>query len=160
MARRVLLTFGLMSVLLALPDSGAAQKRMKTAVEGVGVEGLRVGKSTRSDVIRRLGRGFRLLKNGRYSYQMKYRNGLSFYYCQRDNIQRIFVIEMRSPYRAKTKKGIVLGKSTLEDIYRIYGKSSDGLRYRGVEFYYARFRGKRVVSVVDIVENGGLRQCN
>ena len=91
---------------------------------------------------------------------MKYANGLSFYYCQKDRVQQIFVIEMRAPYEVRTAKGIVLSKSTLDDIKRVYGKAKEGLRYRGVEFYYARYRGKRVVSVIDIVENSGMRQCD
>lgn len=137
----------------------AEAQNIKTAKEGVGVEGIRVGKSTRSDVIRKFGRDFKTDKNGRYSYQMMYDNGLSLYFCQADRQQQIFVVEMRAPYRAKTSKGITLSKSTTSDIQRIYGKSKKGLRYRGVEFYYATFQGEKVVSVIDIVENKGLRQC-
>ena len=84
--------------------------------EGVGLNGLRVGRSTRSDVIRKYGRGFKFLRNGKYSFQMRYANGLSFYYCQSDKVQRVFVIEMRSPFRGKTAKGIVLGNSTLAEV--------------------------------------------
>ena len=137
----------------------AEAQTVKTAKEGVGVEGIRVGKSTRSDVIRRFGKNFKIIKNGSYSTQLKYKNGLSFYFCQSDKKQQIFDIEMRAPYRAKTSKGIELSKSTISDIRRIYGKSKKGLRYRGVEFYYAKVKGKQVVTVIDIVENSGLRQC-
>ena len=54
---------------------------------------------------------------------------------------------------------MILGKSTLEDIYKIYGRSSDGLEYKGVSFFYANYKGKKTVTVIDIVENGGIRQC-
>lgn len=90
---------------------------------------------------------------------MIYPNGLSFYYCQSDKRKEIFDIEIRTPFQAKTSKGVTLGKSTLQDIYKIYGKQTDGLQYRGVSFFYANYKGKKVVTVIDIVENSGIRQC-
>lgn len=132
---------------------------LKILKEGVGFDGIRVGRTTRSDIIRKYGKGFRYVKNGKYSYQMKYKNGLSFYYCQSDKLQQIFDIEIRASFKAKTSKGITLSKSTVSDVRRIYGKPKKGLRYRGIEFYYAEYKGKNVISVVDIVENKGLRQC-
>ncbi|MCB1025023.1 MAG: hypothetical protein KDB79_11560 [Acidobacteria bacterium] len=152
----VVLLFGSLTVSSAQQGGRAGLKIVK---EGVGFDGLRVGRSTRSDIIRKYGRDFRFLKNGKYSYQMKYKNGLSFYYCQSDKVQQIFDIEIRAPFKAKTSKGITLSKSTVSDVRRIYGKAKKGLRYRGVEFYYAEYRGKNVVSVIDIVESKGLRQC-
>ena len=50
---------------------------------------------------------------------------------------------MRSPFNVKTSKGIILRQSTLEDIEKIYGKAKEGLRYRGVEFYYDKIKGKK-----------------
>lgn len=92
---------------------------------------------------------------------MIYPNGLSFYICQSDKRKQIFDIELRVPFEAKTVKGVVLGKSTLADIHRIYGKRPDGgLQYPiGVNFYYANYKGKKVVTVIDIVEKTGIRQC-
>ncbi len=132
---------------------------VKTATAGVGVAGIKVGKSTRSDVIRKFGKTFETEKHGKYSYQLKYDSGISFYFCQADNRQTIFDIEMRAPYKVKTSKGITLSKSTVADVKKSYGKSKTGLRYRGIEFYYANFRGENVVSVIDIVEKSGMRQC-
>ncbi|MEZ5345167.1 MAG: hypothetical protein R2681_06365 [Pyrinomonadaceae bacterium] len=152
----VVLCIGFLAVSPAQQGSSSAIKIVK---EGVGFDGLRVGKTTRSDVIRKYGKGFRFIKNGSYSYQMKYKNGLSFYYCQSDKVQQIFDIEIRAPFKAKTSKGIVLSKSTVGDVRRIYGKAKKGLRYRGVEFYYANYKGRNVISVIDIVESKGLRQC-
>ncbi len=149
----------LLVVILAISFTALAQQGYKTATAGVGVEGIRVGKSTRSDVIRKFGKNFKTIRNGNYSYQMKYKNGISFYYCQSDRVQQIFDIEMRAPYRVKTKKGIVLSRSTVRDVKKKYGKPMKGLRYRGIEFYYARYKGKDVISVIDIVERKGLRQC-
>ncbi len=143
---------------LFLPAS--AQKKYKIAKAGVGVDGLRVGRSTRADVIRKYGRNFVTKKHGRYSAQMIYSSGMSFYYCQRDRQQEIFDIELRAPARVKTSKGIVLSKSTVREARKKYGKPRRGLQFRGIEFYYAKYRGRNVISVIDIVENRGMRDCD
>ena len=146
-------------LLAGLPMNLPAQTGYKIARAGVGIDGIRVGKSTRSDVIRKYGRRFKTLKHGRYSFQMKYKNGMSFYFCQRDKRQQIFDIELRAPAKVKTAKGIILSKSTVAQVRKKYGKPKTGLRFRGIEFYYANYRGKNVISVIDIVEKGGMRQC-
>lgn len=152
------LLFLLILLFSCLVISAQAQT-VEVAKEGIGIEGIKVGKSTRSDVIRKFGRDFETKKYGKYSYQMIYESGLSFYFCQADKQQEIFVIEMRAPYLAKTSKGIELSKSTVGDIQRVYGKAKKGLRYRGVEFYYATVRDKKVVTVIDIIERKGMREC-
>jgi hypothetical protein len=128
--------------------------------EGVGIEGIAVGKSTVDDVVKKFGKNYRWLTNKKYSYQMSYeRLGLSFYLCQADTRKQIFVIEIKSPYKAKTSKGIVLGESSLEDIEKKYGRSTSGLEYKGVNFYYNRYGKKTIVTEIDVVENTGIRQC-
>ena len=156
----------LVSIVLLLAGfstTATAQKKssFKIATAGVGIDGLRIGKSTRADVIKKYGRGFRTIKNGSYSTQMKYRNGLSFYYCQKDRKQEIFVMEMRSPARGKTARGIILGKSNTNQLIRKYGQpvKLNSLRFKGIEFYYNRYKGKKIVSVIDVVEKNGMRQC-
>lgn len=136
-----------------------AKETYKLAREGVGVEDIAVGKSTKRDVEKKFGKKYKLEKNGKYSFQMTYKNGLSFYLCQLDKKQEIFDIEIRPPYKVQTSKGIKLRESTLENVNKIYGKAKTGLRYRGVEFYYTKIKGKNIVTVIDIVENSGLRQC-
>lgn len=131
----------------------------KVAKEGVGIEGIIVGKSTMQDVIKKFGRDYKWIAHKKYSYQMAYPNGLSFYICQSDKKREIFDIEIKPPYKAKTSRGIILGVSTVEDVYRIYGRSSSGLEYRGVNFYYTNRGGRKVITTIDIVENSGLRQC-
>ncbi len=134
--------------------------KIKVVKEGVGFEGIVVGKSTEGDVIKKFGKDYKLKTYKKYSYQMIYPGGVSFYFCQADKRKQIFDIEIRAPFEAKTTKGITIGKSTLEDIYKIYGKTKDGgLQYRGVSFFYAKSRGKNIVTVIDIVENSGIRQC-
>jgi hypothetical protein len=140
-------------------DAQKNKSNHKIAREGIGVEGITVGKSTKSDVEKKFGKKYKWVKNKDYSFQMIYPGGISFYICQTDKRQEIFTVEMRSPFKVKTSKGIVLRESTLEDIEKIYGKSTEGLRYRGVEFYYNKIRGKNIVTVIDIVEPAGLRQC-
>ena len=134
--------------------------KTKVVQEGVGFDGIRVGKSTQADVIKKFGKNYKLKTHKKYSYQMIYPNGVSFYICQTDKRKQIFDIELRAPFETRTSKGITLGKSTLDDIYKIYGRNRDGgLQYRGVNFYYANYKGKKVVTVIDIVENAGIRQC-
>lgn len=137
----------------------AQKSSYKIAKAGIGFDGLKIGKSTRADVIKKYGRGFKTLKHGRYSVQMKYRNGMSFYYCYKDRQQEIFDIELRSPMKVKTAKGIVLNKSRVSTLRSKYGKPRKGLRFKGIEFYYRTVKGKRIVTVIDIVEKGGMRQC-
>lgn len=150
-------------ILAGFSISADAQKQKsyyKIAKAGVGIDGLRIGRSTRADVIKKYGRGFKTIKHGRYSTQIKYRNGMSFYYCQKDKRQQIFDIELRSPARVKTAKGLVLGKSTVGEAKRKYGKPlNDGLQFRGIEFYYNSYKNKKVITVIDIVERGGMREC-
>jgi len=139
-----------------------AQKKKvtyKIAKAGVGIDGLRVGRSTRADVIKKYGRNFTTKKHGSYSAQMRYRNGMSFYYCQKDDRQVVFDIELRSPARVKTAKGIVLNRSRLSQVYKKYGKPKEGLQFRGIEFYYNTSRGRKIITVIDIVEKGGMRVC-
>lgn len=135
--------------------------KIKVVREGAGFDGITVGESTERDVIRKFGKNYKLKTHKKYSYQMIYPGGVSFYICQTDKRKQIFDIELRAPFAARTSKGIVLGKSTLDDIYKIYGRNRDGgLQYRGVNFYYANYKGKKVVTVIDIVENAGIRQCD
>jgi len=139
--------------------------KVKVVREGVGFDGITVGKSTDRDVIKKFGKVYKLQTHKKYSYQMIYPNGMSFYFCQQDKRRQIFDIELRAPFEAKTARGIAIGKSTLEDIFKIYGKKkprSDGLpdlQYSGVSFFYKKTRGKNIVTVIDIVEKPEIRQC-
>lgn len=137
----------------------AQKSSYKIATAGVGFDGIRIGKSTRADVIKKFGKNYKTVKHGSYSTQLKYTNGMSFYYCQKDKKQQIFDIELRSPAKVKTAKGIILGKSTVSEAKKKYGKPKNGLRFKGIEFYYTTIKGKEIITVIDIVETGGMRQC-
>jgi len=150
-------------VLISLTPTGVGQSKQKLNVirEGVGIEGIRVGKSTSNDVIKRFGRVYRWEKNKKYSFQMTYdAHGLSFYMCQSDKSAVIFLIEIKSPYKGKTSRGVVLGKSTKEETEKIYGKPRDGFEYKGVNFYYNKYGKRKVITEIDILENTGIRQCD
>jgi hypothetical protein len=136
------------------------ENEYKIARESVGLEGIVVGKSTMNDVIEKFGKNYRWVVHKKYSYQMAYPNGLSFYICQSDKKKQVFDIEIKPPYKAKTHRGIILGKSTVEDVYRIYGKPNSGLEYKGVHFYYTNRGGKKIITTIDIVESKGIRQCD
>lgn len=151
--------------------TAAQQQKLNVVREGVGIEGIVVGKSTMDDVVKKFGKDYKWTAHKKYSFSMSYPNlGLTFYMCQADKRKQIFDIEIRRPYRAKTSRGIILGQSTVADIYKIYGKSRGGgggtgaasdedLEFRGVSFFYNTIRGKKVVTVIDIVESSGIRQC-
>ncbi len=136
-----------------------AQQKINIIEEGIGIGKLKVGASTRKDVEKEFGKDYKWIANKKYSYQMTYANGVSFYICQADKRQEIFDIEIRAPYQGKTSRGITLRQSTLDDVKKNYGAAKKGLRYQGIEFYYQKIGGKNVVTVIDVVEKGGMRQC-
>ena len=87
------------------------------------------------------------------------RVGLSFYMCQSDKHKVIFLIEIKSPYKAKTSRGVILGKSTKEETEKIYGKPLTGFQYKGINFYYNNYGTRKLISEIDVLENAGIRQC-
>jgi hypothetical protein len=149
------------AALIGFSSSAAVEaQKLNVINEGVGIEGIVVGKSTMTDVEKKFGKDYDWITNKKYSYQMTYTKlGLSFYICQADKRKQVFVIEIKPPYRAKTSRNVVLGQSTVEDIEKVYGKLKSGLEYRGISFYYNRVGKRRVVSTIDVTENSGIRQC-
>jgi len=119
----------------------ASVKAQESAVEGIGVNGIKVGKSTKNDVIRKFGRDYELVTHGTYSKQLTYEKlGIAVYYCQADKKQTIFVIQLRKPFNVVTSKGVVLGESTVADVKRLYGEPAENeefalwLTYKGIDF--------------------------
>jgi hypothetical protein len=158
--RRILLIAAAASW-LAAAGFGQSKEQPGLIREGVGVGGIRVGASTSDDVVKKFGKVYLWERNKKYSYQMTYPDkGLSFYLCQADKNEVIFLIEIKSPFKGMTGKGIVLGRSTKEETERIYGPPHDGFEYPGINFYYNRYGKRNVISEIDIVERSGLRQCD
>lgn len=157
--KRLVLT--LASVIAVAGFSVAANAQVKTLKEGVGFDGVVVGQTTMDQIKKKFGKKPTVKKHKKYSTQLIYPGGISFYFCQADKKQQVFDIELRAPFQGKTSKGIVLSKSTLKDVQKVYGKQKDGgLQYKGVSFYYADNDGKKVITVIDIVERNGIRQCS
>lgn len=155
----LLLTLFLFNSVFA-QSKAKSQENYNLIKEGKGMSGITIGRSTMDDVIKKFGKEYKWIVNKKYSYQMNYyRLGLAFYICQSDKKKQIFVMEMKAPYKAKTSKGIIMGKSTLEDVQKKYGKLKSGLEYRGVSFYYNKVDGKNIITEIDITENAGIRQC-
>jgi hypothetical protein len=137
-----------------------SQENYNIVKEGKGMSGITIGRSSMDDVIKKFGKEYKWIVNKKYSFQMNYyRLGLAFYICQSDKKKQVFVMEIKAPYKAKTSKGIILGKSTLEEVQKKYGKLKSGLEYRGVSFYYNKVDGKNIITEIDITENSGIRQC-
>lgn len=129
--------------------------------EGVGFDSFVVGKSTSADVIKRYGKAYRWEVNKKYSYQMTYpEHGLSFYFCQNDKREQIFLIEMKAPFRGRTIRGVTLAKSTKEETEKLYGKPVEGFQYPGIHFYYNRYGKRNLITEIDVVERSGIRQCD
>ena len=113
--------------------------------EGIGIGGMVVGKSTKSAAIAMYGDDYSLIKHNKYSYEIKYKDlGLSFYYCYHDKEKKIFSIEIKPPCHGVTSKGIIVGESTLQDVFNVYGKAEPlsttveetlFFEYRGVQFH-------------------------
>lgn len=107
-------------------------------VAGERFDGITIGTSTADDVISLYGKDYKLIDHKGYSFEMIYKDlGLGFYYCQGDPKKQIFVVEIEPPSRAVTDKGIILGLSTIGDVFNLYGKtsrSSQGYQYPGINF--------------------------
>ena len=164
--KKIILSLSILSLFFVVGNAQNKnnKKELKTpqvtVYEGKGIEGIVVGKSTMSDVEQKFGKNYRFEANKKYSYQMTYSSlGLAFYMCQSDKKKEIFLIEIKSPYKAKTSKGITLGSSTKEETEKKYGKPKDGFEYRGVSFYYNTIGNRRIITEIDVTENSGIRQC-
>ncbi len=89
-----------------------------------------------------------LINHKDYSVELAYKDlGISFFYYPKDDTNEIFGISFKSPFKDRTKNGIELGKSTIEDVAKVYGEldwssceSCDtwSADYDNIEFYVER----------------------
>jgi hypothetical protein len=106
--------------------------------DGIGLGEVLIGVSSAADVETRYGKKYQLMNMNDYSYRMDYGDvGLAFYYCLKDKTKRIFLVEV---HQGVTSKGIVVGESTLKDVFRLYGEQTSGgqpyiYEYKGIQFY-------------------------
>jgi hypothetical protein len=115
------------------------------AAAGLGIDGITVGYSTKNSVTSKYGDDYALIEHNHYSYEIRYRDtGMSFWYRYEDPEQRIFVIGLRRESRAFTGRGIVVGHSSLQDVFNAYGKSESYttsaeetwfFEYQGIKFH-------------------------
>src|SRR4051812_12408281 len=117
----------LSNVLTALSAPYAAMAQGQDSVyaaEGIGIDGVAVGYSTMETVAARYGKEFRLVEHGTYSYEMDYADlGFSFWYRHEDPQKKIFCITLKPPCQCFTARGILVGKSTIQDVFNAYGES-------------------------------------
>ncbi|MGI8670840.1 MAG: hypothetical protein ACR2J3_13500 [Aridibacter sp.] len=182
--------FGVVLIFIFVGNISNAQNLENYVVAGERLDGIIIGKSTADSVIANYGEDYKLINYSGYSYQMIYKKlGLGFYYCQNDPNKEIFSVEIKSPAKAVTSKGIRLGKSTFKDVFRLYGEREEesvGFEYVGISFNYKeenteedledignpdkasqkevtekkRNLLKKVVKRIDLFEMSELRQCD
>jgi len=119
-------------------------------LDGKGLCSLQVGLSTYNDVVREFGKVHKFINHNKYSIELQYKEkGLSFYYRYYDTNKTISSIRTYLPFKGKTLKGIILGKSTLKDVVAKHGSTSmkwlsteDSstwwFEYPGIEFHVKR----------------------
>lgn len=122
-----------------------SQPRPIYVTAGIGIEGIAVGFSTKKTVVAKYGNEDSLIEHNKYSYEMKYEErGLSFWYRFEDPEQKIFAISVWPESRGFTGQGIVVGRSTLKDVFNAYGKAEFGtttnekswfVEYPGISFH-------------------------
>jgi hypothetical protein len=124
---------------------GPPESRSVYIAEGLGVEGITVGYSTKKSVTSKYGDVFYLIDHNKYSYEIRYpETGMSFWYRYYDKEEKIFCIAVRPPSHGFTSRGIVVGQSTLQDVFKVYGKAEFSTtsaeetwfaEYPGVDFH-------------------------
>jgi hypothetical protein len=156
-----------------IPYVGMAQGADSVyAAEGIGIRGVVVGYSTMDSVVANYGKEFRLVEHGNDSSEIEYADlGLSFWYRHDDAEKKIYCITLKPPCECFTAHGILVGKSSIQDVFNAYGESpissntardSWAVKYPGVEFYVGydpkddtsgapRSLLKRKVTAIDII---------
>ena len=135
-----------LSLLLVLTVMLLVQSPQRIYVTaGLGIDGIAVGYSTKTTVVAKYGAEDSLTEHNKYSYEMKYLDeGISFWYRSDDADQKIFAISLWPESRAFTGRGIVVGQSTLKDVFDAYGKAEFGtttsekswyVEYQGISFH-------------------------
>lgn len=117
--------------------------------DGTAVAGIRLGRSTASDVKKSVGLPDSIIHHGVYATVMVYKKkGLRFYYVTNDAEKSIFGITVTAPYKIKTADGIVLNSSTMLDVRNIYGKL-DWQSTEGSDYWYSEHNGIKYAIIRD-----------
>lgn len=117
---------------------------MKTIYSGYGLSDLQAKLPiTKLKVIEVFGKPDEEIKFEDYSRQMSYKDtGLRFYYRQGDDSEDppIITIGFLSPFKGKTEEGIKLNKSTMRDVFRVYGEET-WLTAEGSDYWWVEQSG-------------------
>ena len=98
-----------------------SEKSKKTIIEGQGVGGIVVGQSSRSDVLAVFGDDFELVRIRVSRFQMDYKKrGITFEYNPKDMNEIIQSIYFNQNFSGQTSKGIVMNKSSEQDVVTTY----------------------------------------
>lgn len=130
----------------------SAKAQATYAEEGVGIVGVTVGKSTLPDVTAVYGEDYELIAHDKYSYEARYSNGLAFWFCQADTAKKIFALMVSPPYFGITGKGIVVGESTIADVFRLYGETGR-LTTEAYETWFFSYKGIQFHAKFDPLED-------
>lgn len=157
--KKLLMLFVLSAVVSAY---GQKTKNNDTSIVfiGKGMDGILFGVSTEEEVAARFGSEYwpeevliRQYFDDKkqksvtiYNYKMKYlKKGLIFNFTKEEGVREILTsIEIFPPYIVKTKEGVILGKSTLQEVVDAYGYGKWGYSnknnqvakvYDGIVFY-------------------------
>jgi hypothetical protein len=109
-------TLGCLFILLLQSQAIATDK----LVRGVGIDGIVVGESTAGQLSAKCTNG-ELVKHGRYSYEYKCGDGLSFYYHQDDPEEVLVLVKVTCSSKRETRGGIRCCTSTFQDVVDKYG---------------------------------------
>src|SRR5690349_15982312 len=91
-------------------------------VDGKGLGPIALDKSTFADVTAAFGKECRITNHNNYSEQCIYEAlGLSFFRRFGSPTNPVFSIKVMPPFKGATQKGIVVGRSSLQDVETKYG---------------------------------------
>lgn len=113
-------------------------------IEGIGVQNIVVNKSTFDDVVKTFGKNYRLIKHAEYSDEIYFKKEcLAFTYMQNDKSKIIFNISAKLPCKktVATSKGIFLGSSNLQEVFRIYGEPPEVLTTTVTKTWFYEYPG-------------------
>src|ERR1044072_3414140 len=145
---------------------------LQLLIPGVGIENyVTINATTLNEIKVKYGTGYKEVKHYSaiddgsakvlYSTEWQYaKQGVSFYF--RPDRDTVFAIHVRTPFKGKTTKGIIIGTSTMQDAQDAYGKvewsytdTQMFLEYPGISFYVP-FNGK--FPVPKTVEENALKK--
>jgi len=118
----------------------------KLIIPGRGVGGIVINQHSSKDVINKYGNDYEMEAIFSYSYEMRYDEGISFFFKQDDPREIIYFIRVRPEFNAYTEDGLDLNNDfSLRDVAEIYGflnnlsvsesTSQAYARYDGISFY-------------------------